>query len=395
MLDDKKSRSPETVKRITGGFILVAALTVAVIVGALGTAFAWTRATRATLVVHYTQSAQLTYTAQPGQASVYGSRGLKTGQPIYLSTLSDVTMTYTYVLRSSSVAVINGTEQLVASINNGEGVTRSIQLQPPTAFRGTGFSAPVTLPVSQLADIAHTFEKGGVTTGLYSVTIRPAVKVKGNLVGKHFTARFDEPVHFVFGNGMLAPTTSAGVPAPGSKITASIPSSSPDFNPSVTGKVLVPNGKTALLAGLPVKILRVAAPVLLVLAAAAAVLTFRRLKQMLLSLDEGGRIALRHGSSIVEVDALPADTRLVVVGLGSFDGVARIARQLECPILHLRNGMGGDYVVIDNGTIYRYRVRSLPTRRVGRVRASSGEPGRHVAFGHDEGSARFRASAGE
>lgn len=395
MPDDKDSQRRHTVRRVTSGFVLVAALTIVAVVGAVATGLSWTRPTHTTLIVHYTQSGQLTYSAQPGPTSVYGSAGLKTGQPIYLNTVANVGLTYRYTLTGTSAASVKGTEHLVASIDNAEGVTRSIQLQPPTHFQGTGFAVPVTLPVGQLAAIAQEFSTGGQTTGLYAVTIRPSVKVRGTLDGGSLVASFDQPVNFVLGNGMLAPRATPGVPAPGSKITATVPPSSPALNPTAAGKLVLKNASQAMLAGLPVKVLRIAAPILLLLAAAGALLAGRRLMQMLLGLDERGRIALRHGSSLVEVDTLPSDTGLVVVGLRSFDGLVHVARQLECPILQHRNGLGDDYVVVDNGTLYRYRVRSGRPRRVGRLVTSSRENGRHAAPGKNTASARARSSAGD
>ncbi|MGC1184919.1 MAG: DUF5305 family protein [Candidatus Dormiibacterota bacterium] len=86
--------------------------------------------------------------------------------------------------------------------------------------------------------------------------------------------------------------------------------------------------------------------------------------------DEPSRIAARYGSSIVEAEAVEAHAGVVVVPLGSFEGLLQVARRLECPILHWADA-GDVYAVVDSGTLYRYRtVRSLSTKLARRPEAN-------------------------
>lgn len=76
--------------------------------------------------------------------------------------------------------------------------------------------------------------------------------------------------------------------------------------------------------------------------------------------DERARIATRYRSSIIEANAVQTHAGVVVVQLGSFDGLLHVARRLECPILHWQD-VGDVYAVVDNSTLYRYRTAAAPS----------------------------------
>lgn len=331
--------------------LVVVALCAAVLAG-----FAWTRPTRSPATLAYTQSGELSYTASTGATSVYGSSGLKTGQPIYSSQISTVQLSYAYRFESTSPAALKGTEQLVATIDNGQGVTRTIRLQPVTQFSGNHFSATGTLSLPALQAIAGDFSR---VTGLgeqnFTVTVSPDVHIKGLLGPVHLKQAFNPAATFVLRSNLLAPSSSGR----GAAVSTG-PSVDKQLDQTSNGSVPVPGGQKATFAGVPAWDVRIGSLALMGAALVAAILLGLPLLWEATSDDEHVRIGRRYGSSLVEVDALPDTPGSMTVELASFEGLRQVARRLECPILR-RIGTGADvYAVVDNGTLYRYSQPPRP-----------------------------------
>jgi hypothetical protein len=331
------------------------ALCAAVVAG-----FAWTRPTRVAAILKYTQTGQLAYggTTRPG--SVYGPNGLNTGEPIYTNAVSQVHMAYSYRFESVSAARLAGTEQLMATVDNGQGITRTIALQPSTPFTGRTFSAGGTLDLANLTSVTKAFEQasGGFGDTSYTVSISPSVVARGTLGKTKVDANFDQPVQFTFNGTSLAPVpANAGATTPPGVETGQSAASgghSPQLAATSSGSVKVPGGRPAtIFLGLPVSKARLWSLVAFGIALFLGLLRGLPLIRRATSDDEDVRITTRHGSSLVEVDSLPGGPQVAVVELSSFEGVMRVARQLECPILH----QGADYhvyAVVDSGTLYWY-----------------------------------------
>ncbi len=333
---------------------------------------AWTHPTRAAAPLAYTQAGRVSYSAPTSPASVYGAARLTTGQPIYGSVVSAVTVSYAYRFQAAAPAFLSGTEQLVARISNGQGITRTIPIQSAaTPFTGERFTVSGTLDMAALKSVAGVFDQVAGTQsnfGTYAVTISPLVSVYGRLGPAPLNAAFNSPVSFSYSSGNLIP---------GGRSSAAGTQGTPVFTVSSAGSVSLPSGKPAtLLLGIPVSGARVGS--LAVLLASLLVLGFAGwpLLREATSSDEHARIAARYPSSIVEADAVAAHPGVVVVELGSFEGLLQVARRLECQILHW--GDAGDvYAVVDSGTLYRYRtalVRGPELAR--RPEGNSALPGR-------------------
>jgi hypothetical protein len=315
------------------------------------TGVAWTHPTTTAASLSYTQAGRLAYSAPTSPTSVYGSAGLTTGQPIYGSVVSAVTVSYAYRFQAAAQASLSGTEQLVATIGNGQGITRTIPIQSAaTPFTGDRFTVSGTLDMAALSSAARAFNQVAGTQanyGTYTVAISPSVIGHGRLGPGPLNTSFSSPVSFSY---------SAGNLVPGGSSAASGTQGKPDFAPSSTGSVSLPSGKSAtLFLGLSVFDARVGS--LVVLLASLLLVGFAGwpLLREATSDDERARIAARYGSSLVQAEAVEAHAGVVVVQLGSFDGLLQVARRLECPILHWGDA-GAVYAVVDSGTLYRYRT---------------------------------------
>lgn len=349
------------------GLVAVAALVVA--------ALAWTRPTSTASSLPYTQVGHLSYRAGVAPTSIYGTSQVETGQPIYTDVVSTVTIRYGYHLKSGGHVDVEGTEQLVATMSNGQGITRSVPLQASTPFKGAHFSATGTLSLSVLHAVAAAFSKATGGTGTYDVSISPNVEVRGTLGKLPLKTTFDPPVKFSLSAKALTPSGSssgtasstAGTGAPTSSGSSGRPGrSTPGFTDSVTGSVTSRQGQpTTLFAGMTVRDTRWLALLVLALAVAAGAFVGWPLLRDATSEDEHRRIVARHGRSLVEVDALPTGPGVVVVEVTSFEGLFQVAQRTECPMLHAGSplvgvpsaGIGGTghvYAVVDNGAVYRY-----------------------------------------
>ncbi len=320
--------------------------------------FAWTRPARVATAVHYTQTGRLAYSGTPSAGSVYGAAGLQTGQPIYLSDVRSVHLRYAYSFGAGRPVAVAGTEQLRVSMSNGQGITRTTALQPVTAFSGGRFVATAVVGAAWFQHLADLFSAsaGGVGAN-YPVTITPEVRVRGTVGTVAVRAAFDPQVDFTFNSGTLTPT------APSSNIPGAPTSSASTLSATTRGSVTLPWLRPAVMIfGQTVATVRYATLGLLALGLLVALIVIRPVRRAASS-DEHSGIALRHGGMMVEVAQRPrARSGSVVIELASFPDLAKVARRLECPILHCGND-GHLYTVVDNGTLYEYRPASAATAK--------------------------------
>lgn len=354
---------------------------VVVVCAAVVAGFAWSRPTTADSGLRYTQTGRLSYTAPVAPSSVYGTTRVESGQPVYTSAVRNLRLSYAYRFDTPLPAVLVGSERLVATISNGQGVNRRIPLQRVRAFSGRGFVAKATLRLADLQAAAAAFDQanGGLASGTYPVEISPSVEIHGTLAGTKLRRSFTEALRFSFGDGVLMPapvqepTNAVGTTPPGPP--------SPKLAAASAGTVTVPGARRAtLFAGVSVADARRGSLAALAAALLVAALLARRLVAALGSEDERVRIGARHGLALVETHVLPDEADVVTVRVSSFAGLLHVARRLECPILH-RPGNGDVYAVVDNGTLYRYDAGSSSTTDPAQVGPGSGHPEPALAIG--------------
>jgi len=338
----------------------------AAVVGGL----AWTRPSGTVGVTKYVQSGTMSYTGSTSPASIYGSAGLSTGEPIYTSALTKVTIRYAYRMDSAAPMDVSGTEKLLATMSNGQGISRTVTIQPSTSFRGDGFVATGVLSLRTLEAIANTFAQTSGSTASYPVTISPVVRITGRLDTLPLLATFHPSVPFTFDSNVLTPSGtsastsgSAGTNAGGAASASTLRPFKTTLVGSIRSTGVVPS---RLFLGLSVAQARIVSLALLVAALFFGALIGLPLLYDATSDDERMRISTRFGQSLVEVQAIPGSSALVIVEVSSFGGLNQVARRLECPILHhSKEGLEDTYMVMDNGTLYRYRVLSAPSNQVG------------------------------
>ena len=360
--------------------VSVAALVLAV--------FAWSRPTTKSIDTTYTQSASLGYSAHTAASSVYGSKGVVTGEPVYLSEVPALTLRYVYSVSAPVPVRLKGTEEFTIRVSGNGGLVRSVPLWGARPFAGNGFTRSGVLDLSTIRAVVASFqsvgnEQGG--SGSYTVSIVPEIRIHGRLAGAGLVSRFSQPMKFMLGATALAPEsahpTGTGVTSPATA-TAGTGTGQPIVE-SAAGTVSSGRVRSALLLpGLAVADARILALALLAASLAGGVLFGLPLWRDARSTDERVRIATKFGASLVTVDALPESPSIAVVELCSFDGLVQVSRRLECPMLHLQSEIGDEFAVIDNGTVYRYRVAKIGLQSVWHQRTGLARAGRHVGNGH-------------
>lgn len=340
-------------------------------------AFSWSRPTRAASTVTYTQTGALSYTAPTGATSPYGTAGVVTREPVYLSAVKQLSVTYAYRIAAPSKIAAEGTEHLSMRVSNDGGLVHTVSLTPPRRFADGTFSTTWTLSLTTIDAIASSFAAAGRGGGgPVTVSILPDVTVVGRLGTTPLRTTFHRAIDFT-----LASTTLSPAPSPSSSGAPSSQTHAADVGkPIITtaaGTLSVPDGRSATLAlGVSVQDGRIASIVVLAASLVGLGLVGLPLRKKLNSADERVRIGVRFASSLVAVNSLPEPPETVSVDVSSFEGLMQIARQLECPVLHLHASSFDEYAVVDNGTVYHYRIGAAGTI-VGRT-SRSRPRGRHA-----------------
>lgn len=366
-----------------GSTVRVEALLLCAVVAACAAVLAglaWARSTVSSTVVGYRQLGSLTYTAPSAPTSIYGAGGVTTGQPVYQHVVATLQVSYAYQFETASSTELRGTEQLVAKMSNGQGLTKAVPLQERIRFKGARFRTTVVLRLATLQAMAAAFDKinTNASNASYTVSISPQVEIQGKVGTTALKAGFDQAAKFTYGAAVLSPpSASRSGTATTTSGTATKQIGEPISSAS-SGSVYVPGARpTSLFAGLTVLNARIVGTTILAAALiAAAVLCWPLLKEAA-SDEERVRIATKFGSQLIEVAALP-DSPAATVELTSFDGLLRVSRQLECPLLYLRSAGFDEYAIVDNGTVYLYRVDDSSESAVGRVVSARTESPRHA-----------------
>lgn len=379
--------------RNSGG-VLVAAGAVALASGALALA-AWARPVTVAGTAPYDQTMTMTYGAQVAPGSVYGPSGLRTGQPVYTSVVKKLDVGISYRFSSPYPARVSGTARLSAVISDGQGISQTLLSTPLRHFQGDQDHLSAQLEAKSLQEAAGLFERtAGTFSGQgYTVSLLPVFTVRGRVDGRAFTNTFSPSVQFSYGGAVLSleepsgqssPPEAAMAPAPGGGLGPVARTS--------TGSVSVPGARRATLlwSGLPVAKARWEALALFALALSVSTYSGLSLWRRASAGNEPVRIATRYGATLVEVDALPSGTRVAVVELSTFGGLAQVARRLECPLLH-RSGVGDDtYAVVDSGTLYLYRTGAHPAPGGRHLSAAGALRGPELVLPVDGGSRQLR-----
>jgi len=302
----------------------------------------------------YTQQATFGYSATAPVGPVYPTGTVHTGEPIFLSQVRELGVHVKYQFVSTAPHSIVGTEKVVLVLTGQTGWSRTIVLTPTTHFTGDHTNTTVMLDMHHIEAL---LAKVGALTGLpttgYTISIEPRVHVTGSVAARPLDLTFDPAMNFQLGASQLL---SEGASDTGASTNSG---SAAGVTAKRAGNVGTPTTLPATVSALGVYIrislLRWLSIVGLMIAAAATVFLYLRKRSE--TFEESVKIQSQHGHLIVPIVA-GEDLGWPPVDVPNIKALVRLAESGQRLILHNRSGDVDTYMVNDEGTVYRYQVRS-------------------------------------
>lgn len=195
---------------------------------------------------------------------IYETNQLQSGDPIFRQINDSVNVTFSYELSSREKAVVSGTFELLAVIQDATGWEKSIVLVQPSLIQEPSFISSAILNFTEIDRIIDNFEKQtGITNKRYTLILQPKVEIAGTLGGRPFEDTFTPDLSFNMDEQKL---TMVGDPEQINTI----------LNPTLGGTVLGSNASanTMKILGIKMNVLVVRA-ISIILVAAVIVGLFR------------------------------------------------------------------------------------------------------------------------
>lgn len=332
-------------------------ITILGIIGILGLAlglFALTRPTTTTTQhkLAYMQSGSFNYSATAPASSIYGAKGLSTGEPIISKLVGPVHVGFNYRLSADLPSRVSGTATIEAKVDLGQGLSKVFPIAPEQSFTGNRTSLSGTLPLAAINSYiaAANHDLGGATPSGITVTVQPEIKVSG-AVGGHTLAQtgYAPTLPFALTGSTLA------IASPDAGNDPSAPVASP-LKPSASGSIgydaSSPNTVPLLFLHPSVNEARIIGVALAALCLLLCIWLARPLRAGR-SPGDRDRIRALYGAHLVPVEAVTAHTG-PVADVTSMEALADLAKRYEAVIMHVAADNADTYAVWDNGILYRY-----------------------------------------
>jgi signal peptidase I len=360
----------------------VAGIAVFAAMGAFGFAHPLTRAGHRNAA--YVHRGNFEYEAKVGESAVYPSGRVITGQPLFVNLVDDVEVRFDYRLDTGAATALGGSSSMVAVLSSPSGWTHSETIRSRAEFNGDRVNVVGSLNLSRLAGLIDRVQQmTEVQETPYTLTIRPEVRIAGEVAGRSIDERFSPALEFEVD---LLKARLATNEALAEDI---VPADS--LNPKATGSVPVPISQPnqASVGPLDVRIgvlrlIAVSGAVLCALLVGTLFLIARRVA------DEPSAIAKRYGRWMIAVETLRPTSERTAVEVKGMDQLVALAESYGRLILHQEDDGIHSYVVEESNIAYWYQafvttpladsnVRSLPARSSTKHTALRGNEGRHRA----------------
>ncbi len=314
--------------------------------------------------IPYRQSGALTYTAQAPPGPAYPEGKVATGEPIFAHIVKAIDFSFAYRLQATGRRRLGGTVALNAEVTSTYGWQKTLELAPPTPFRGSRAAASGTLDLASLFALLRSVEKTTAATGGYTLTIVPTVRAAGTVDGLPIHERFTSRAAFSLTPGEIR-SASASSGASTSGAAEEQPAANPiasSTSGTATGTHTAPATLTLGVATLSVEearkvaLLAVAAILIMVL----LLLLFLRPLQALLATmrphEEAEQIRAKFGRFIVPVQRVWQLPGVPVIDVPDIGALAQIAEHYDRSILHEVSEEGDAYWVTDESGQFRYAL---------------------------------------
>ncbi|MGO9889057.1 MAG: signal peptidase I [Solirubrobacteraceae bacterium] len=311
----------------------------------------------------YSQQVRFGYSARVRPGLIYPNGSVTTGDPIFLTLVRDVAVSIDYQVTAAAPTAFTGTEDVVLQLTGPAGWSRNIVLVPPTHFSGDHTGTNVTLDIprvqSLLARVAQ-LTGGGVSLASTTISVVPQIRIEGTVAGHPVNTSFAPTLSFgVSGTQLVSDGVAdggsnaapAGPPPTSQKVGYS--QSASGAVPGLTGSA--PTNLTVLGISPTINLLRWLALIGLLLSVPVAVYAFLRKRGEVF--EESVKIQTQYGHLLVPIVA-GEDLGWPPVDVSNIKALVRLAESGQRLILHNRSGHVDTYMVNDEGTVYRYQVKS-------------------------------------
>ena len=202
--------------------LVAIAVTVTLAVLCLGVGFSRPLHRQVPLAGAFAQSGQFSYSAPVTSPSpVYPSGFIETGQPIYPSLVSSVTLKFHYAFKSKLAHHVHGTVEFRALLLSRTDTWQNLStIQPPTTFTGDQATVISTLKLSDLYSlISSVGAQTDLASSTFSADIQPVVHVTGEVGGNAINDTFLPVLPFAVTQKVISLGVSAVVAPPGATYT--------------------------------------------------------------------------------------------------------------------------------------------------------------------------------
>jgi signal peptidase I len=304
----------------------------------------------------YEQSGTLSYAANATPGPAYPSGRAVTGEPLFTHVISAVKLRFEYRFRAAAAHSLTGKAALYATIASTNGWQTTLELAPPTRFRGDRVFVTGKLDLTSLLALVRHLETTTAVGGSYTLTLLPNVSTTGSLDGLPVHATFSPRIQFSLNQLEVQPVASAGSsPAAGA---SSVSPLAPSAAGSATGRRDQPLFISLKVARLSVATARQIALSAIAVLICALVTTCALLRPR--RRDESEAILARYGQLIIPVARVWQRPGAAVIDVEDMDALARIAEHYDRSILHEEAEDGEAFWVTDESGQFRYAL-SAPT----------------------------------
>lgn len=358
MAKQKTAASPPLVGRLesVAAVVILGALGLAIGIAGLlmPTSKAVTRATG------YQQVGTFSYSGEAPAGSFYGGQ-VTSGQPISTSLVKRLTVTFNYRLQSvRPVVVTSGTGAMGATVDLGDGLVRHFAISPSKKVTGSTTRLSGQVPLRAIMHYVTSSQSAlpGIQNVPVTVSIAPNITLAGVLAGRPLTATFTHPLAFTLNSGTLeianqaSSASSSGTASGAAASLRSVKAGSVPYRGSVT------NHLSLVVVHPPVDVARDAGLGLAALCLLVGLWIGRPLMRSGGVQHDRDRFRAMYGSLLVPVNGLSTPDS-AITEVASMGALVELAKRYEAMILHQRRDDGDDYMVWDNGMLYRYSIGAV------------------------------------
>jgi signal peptidase I len=283
--------------------------------------------------------------APPG---IYDSSSVQTGDPIYRKLTDEITVHFTFTLKSEELRDVKGTIQLDAKISDPGGWKRKVELHPLTDFEGNSTSIEGVVVLSELQSMIDVLEdQTGFERHEYTLRIVPKILASADSNNREIQITFNPDLVFLLNELQMSLIASE----PGASRLDQLVQSQIDF---IEYSNLKTNVIPILGFDLPVPTARWLSGIGLVISGAGLLWIFFVLRRV--SQDsEVSQIAFKYKNVLVDIEGQDYLDGYKHIDVKNMEDFGRFAERTGNTILHEAHNQVHHYYLQEGDLIYHYQ----------------------------------------